>query len=433
MKTLHPSATRASFLAAGARQRKHLPRTALSQWDPTQREHMPRALLARAEKGRIPSLLKLKHQRMAASPFAFYRGALPVMAYDLSLQPHTDIFTQLCGDAHVQNFGAFASPTGEVIFDLNDFDETIRGPFEWDVKRMAASILLAGDSAHVRPRQSLAAAELFLKAYSGILAEFAVMPVLAAARFQVRRVPGVHPVAQILLKAQRETPLLSLQRLTTSTPRGRVFRAIPPRVHPLSPAEAAPVLRALKPYAATLQPERQHLLSQFRPVAVASKAVGTGSLGMRDYCIFLEGNGTADPLFLQLKQETASALSPYLPRAPHASGNQGERVLLGQRAMQFQSDPLLGFTRLAGRDYLVRQLNDYKAGVDIDTLKPSDLCAYAEVCGEILARSHARAGDPRILAGYIGKGQRFREAILSFARAYAAQTLTDWKHFAAAL
>ena len=239
--------------------------------------------------------------------------------------------------------------------------------------------------------------------------------------------PAFNPVAQILLKAQRETPLHSLARLTTVTMQGRVFRGIPPRVRPLSAAEAAPVLHALKPYAATMAPDRRHLFSRFRSIAAAFKVVGTGSIGMHDYCVYLQGNGPDDPLFLQLKQESVSALSPYLPPAPDAPRNQGERVLLGQRAMQSQSDPLLGFTRIAGCDYLVRQLNDHKAGVDIATLSPSELSAYAELCGEILARSHARAGDARIIAGYIGKGTRFREAVLTFARAYAAQTLVDWE------
>ena len=425
------STARTQLFARGAQQRKQLPRAALAHWDGSLRKKAPDRLLAGAAKGRLPALLKLKQQRMAESPFAFYRGALPVMAYDLSLQPHTQLFTQLCGDAHVQNFGAFAAPNGQVIFDLNDFDETIRGPFEWDVKRMATSILLAGDTARLRPRDALAAATLFLSAYTSMTREFAAMPILAAARFSVHRLRGVQPIAAVLLKAERETPLTSLDRLTVTSPHGRIFRSLPPRLRPLTSAQAAPVLKALKDYTATLLPERQHLLAKFRPVAVAFKVVGTGSIGMRDYCVYLEGNGPSDPLFLQIKQETASALSPYLPVPAHAPRNQGQRVTEGQRAMQFLSDPLLGFTRIQGRDYLVRQLNDHKASLDITTLTAAGLSAYAEICGELLARSHSRSGDPRIIAGYIGKGPRFSRAILEYAQSYAAQTLTDWKHFTA--
>ena len=367
---------------------------------------------------------------MTVSPFSFFRGALPVMAYDLSLQPHTRIFTQLCGDAHVQNFGAFAAPDGSLIFDLNDFDETISGPFEWDVKRMVTSILLAGDTASIRRRDSLAAAALFLNAYALMMRQFASMPILALARFQVHRIRGVHPVRSILLQAERETPEHTLERLTRPAGHARVFRSLPPQLVPLVGKEAAHVLHGLKAYAATLQPERRHILSQFRPIAVAFKVVGTGSVGLRDYCIYLEGNGASDPLFLQVKQAGASALAPYLPVHSGAAASQAQRVLEGQRAMQFQSDPLLGWTRLQGRDFLVRQLNDHKASIDISVLKPQDLSAYAELCGEILARAHARAGDSRIISGYIGKGPRFRQGILDFATAYAAQTISDWKVFA---
>ena len=388
-------------------------------------------------RGRLPEYLAVKRDRMSASAFSFFRGAAPVMAYDLALQPHTGILTQLCGDAHVQNLGAFCGIGNALIFDLNDFDETIRGPFEWDVKRMAASILLAAQSANIKRSAAADAAALFLDHYSAMVSHLALLPILEVARFQVHRLASIKPIASILLKAERQSPLLSLDRLTKPTAHGRAFKTLPipgakpsapPLLRPVTGVEATRILASLPAYIATLSPERRHVMAQFRPSAVGFKVVGTGSVGLRDYCVLLEGNGAADPLFLQIKQEVRSAWAPYLPDAA-VFRNQGERVVDGQRAMQFQSDPLLGWTSIAGRDYLVRQLNDHKASVDMTTLKASGLEAYAEVCGEILARAHSRSGDARVIAGYIGKGNRFKQAICDFADAYAAQTVADWKTY----
>ena len=404
-----------------------MPRTDLAHWNPEARKRSPLHLLNESTHGRVPSLIKLKNERMASSPFGFFRGAVPVMAYDLSLSPHTGIVNQLCGDAHVQNLGAYEGPDGRLIFDINDFDETLRGPFEWDVKRMATSILLAGDAAGIKAGGCGDAVSLFLAAYCELMERFSRMPILEVARFQVRRLARIAPVSKILRKAQRATPLSSLERLTEETSKGRVFKSNPPLLRPIQGRTARLVLESLPAYTESLLPERRHFFAQFRPIAVAFKVVGTGSVGLRDYCVLMEGNGAGDPLFLQIKEEAGSAWLRYLPQAIPLPENEGQRTAEGQRAMQLSSDPLLGWTRLDGRGYLVRQLNDHKAAVDIRTLKAAGLGAYATVCGEMLARGHARSGDARAIAGYIGNGTRFKQAMHGFASAYAAQTVADWK------
>ncbi len=398
-------------------------------------------------RGRVPALVPLKHERMVCSPFGFFRGAVPVMAADLALQPHTGIFTQLCGDAHVRNLGAFAAPDGRLVFDINDFDETIPGPFEWDVKRMATSLALAGREAGVKASAGGDAMRAFLAAYRIAMHRFARMPVLELARFMVHRLNTVRPIAQILALAERATPLHNLDsltepaaqpnsaqpdsepvtsQLTPATTASRVFRSRPPVLTPIGGSAARLVLDSLATYAETLLPERRHFLAQYTPVDVAFKVVGTGSVGLRDYCVYLEGNGPLDPLFLQVKEEPYSAYAPYLGDAATPS-HQGRRVVEGQRAMQLQSDPFLGWTTIEGRDYLVRQLNDHKGSLRLDSLKSGAIQEYAAVCGETLARGHARAGDPCRIAGYIGASARFDDAITKFALAYADQTERDWQ------
>ncbi len=402
----------------------------MAEWKPGLRKREPARLLARASKGRVKALLDIRRERMAASPFGFFRGAAAVMAYDLSLMPHTKLHTQLCGDAHVQNLGAYTGPDGRLTFDINDFDETIRGPFEWDVKRMATSILLAAEATGLKAAAGESAAREFLKSYCELLERLSQMPVLEVARFQVHRLGGVHPIAEIFEEAQRATPLHSLEQLTEeSKAGGRIFRSKPPLLRRITGAEAKAVLASLKPYVHSLLPERRHFFAQFRPMDVAFKVVGTGSVGLRDFCVYLEGNGPGDPLFLQIKEEARSAYWPYLSPEKARGVGEGQRVAEGQRAMQLQSDPLLGWTTMDGRSYLVRQLNDHKASLDVTKLKPESLCAYATVCGEMLARGHARAGDAGMLAGYVGNGGRFKEAVLEFAEAYAKQSEADWKVF----
>ena len=393
-------------------------------------------LLERSVRGRMPELVRLKYELMTASPFGYFRGAAPVMAADLAQMPSTGILSQLCGDAHVRNLGAYAAPDGRLTFDINDFDETIRGPFEWDLKRMAASLVLAGRAAGHKESGARKAAQACIGHYSVQMREFARMPHLEVGKFLVHRVDLAEPVLAALAKAERSTPQHTLEQLTqpvTAKPNKsgypdalRRFKEAKPLLTRVTGSRAAAVLASLGPYREMLEPQRQHLLSFYRPVDVAFKVVGTGSVGLRDYCVYMEGNGPSDPLFLQIKEETTSAYAPYLPEA-HPAAHNGRRVAEGQRAMQIQTDPFLGWTHIGARQYLVRQLNNHKGSIEIEDLAGVNLKAYGEVCGELLARGHARSGDPQMIAGYIGNGEAFAEAVAAFGVAYADQTEKDWE------
>ena len=449
----------------GRERRKQMPRVDHKIWKASARRQSPLKLLEVSTRGRVPALLTMKNQLMAASPFGYFRGAVPVMAYDLSLMGNTGICNQLCGDAHVRNLGVFAAPDGRLVFDINDYDETIVGPFEWDVKRMATSLVLAGRMGGTKDARCQEAAMLFLGRYRSTMAAFARMPVLEVARYQVHRLRTVSPVAGILLAAQRATPIHNLLALTevegaekkaarpakgAKTPKkiekgvvvekaGRIFKTVPPNLKRVTGALAEKVVASLVPYEASLQRERKHFLDQYRPVDVAFKVVGTGSVGLRDYCVYMEGNGRQDPLFLQIKEETESGYAPYIDRAigrkagRRARQHHGRRVVEGERAMQVQSDPFLGWTTMDGRDYLVRQLNDHKASIQLEDLKAAGLLEYAGVCGEMLARGHARSGDSTMVAGYLGNSTRFDDAVGAFAMAYADQTEVDWKELVRSL
>jgi uncharacterized protein (DUF2252 family) len=387
-------------------------------------------LLAQSMKGRVPALIKLKYELMAQSPFGYFRGAVPVMAADLSVLPNTGIVTQLCGDAHVRNLGAYGAPDGRLVFDINDFDETIRGPFEWDLKRMAASITLAGRGSGHKDAATRCAVEKCIQRYTAQMRAFTKMTWLEIGHYQVHRIGLVAPVHAALVKAERATPMHTLEQLTepaSSKPGApRRFKEQKPTLTRVTGSQAAAVLASLGPYRQMLEPQRQHLLSFYRPIDVAFKVVGTGSVGLRDYCIYFEGNGPGDPLFLQIKEEAASGYASYLPDA-HPPHHNGQRTAEGQKAMQLQSDPFLGWTHIGGRQYLVRQLNDHKASVELCDLAGDGLQAYAEVCGELLARGHARSGDPLVIAGYLGSGGIFAEALGEFGALYADQTEKDWK------
>jgi uncharacterized protein (DUF2252 family) len=413
----------------GQSRRRQLRRQQNDQLNIKARKATPLSLLERIERGRVSSLVKLKHQLMAESPFSYFRGAAPAMAADLAVVPNTGIEVQLCGDAHVRNLGAFAAPDGRLVFDINDFDETIRGPFEWDLKRMAASLVLAARESRHKESAAREVVEQCILRYCELMRAFARMPLLEVGRFQVHRLGSVQPVHKALLKAERATPLHNLELLTEpipGKPGTRRFREIKPHLTRITGSQAERVLGALDPYREILESQRQHLLSLYRPIDVAFKVVGTGSVGLRDYCIYFEGNGPSDPLFLQIKEEAPSAYLHYLPGA-HASPHNGQRVVIGQRAMQLQSDPFLGWTHIGARHFLVRQLNDHKGSIDLTDLAGGGLMAFGEVCGELLARGHARSGDPQVIAGYLGSGGTFAESIARFGTLYANQTEKDWQ------
>jgi len=293
--------------------------------------------------------------------------------------------------------------------------------------------VLAGRASSHKEASARAAVERCIEVYAAQMRAFAGMPTIEVARFQVHRMNSVQPIQAALLKAERATPCHTLEQLTVPSSKAGEpsrFRDQKPMLARISGRQAAQVLAALSPYSAMLEPQRQHLLSLYRPVDVAFKVVGTGSVGLRDYCIYFEGNGPNDPLFLQIKEETTSGYAPYLPDAKPANQN-GQRVAEGQQAMQVQSDPFLGWTHIGSRDFLVRQLNDHKGSIDLEDLSGKTLVAFAEVCGELLARGHARSGDPLTIAGYLGAGDGFAQALAKFGSLYADQTEKDWEELKA--
>src|SRR5260370_28235864 len=327
----------------GRKQREKLGRAAHQALRPKERNFDPIAVLLASAEGRLRHLRPITHDRMRASPFAFFRGWVPIMAADLARLPHSGIPVQLCGDAHVQNLGSFAAPDGKLVFDFNDFDESIRGPWEWDVKRMAASIVLAGREAKHKRQACHAAAEAFVQRYCAFICEFSKMPILQAARHQIHREDRIKPVSAALLQSYRATPQDLLKKFTQSTghkePRFRDGRPVFWRVRG---DEAKQVLASLGPYRESLRHESLHLFDLFRPIDVGVQVVGTGSVGLRDYIVLLEGNGPADPLFLQIKQKSPSAYARFLPNV--TCENEGQRAAQGQRAIQPLSDLLLGWT-----------------------------------------------------------------------------------------
>jgi uncharacterized protein (DUF2252 family) len=423
-----PASPRERF-EAGRRLRARHPRASLGQWSPIEHDARTRlALLDAANAGRLAGLLPEKRRRMRASPFAFFRGAAPLMAADLAALPRTGVLVQLCGDAHVRNLGAYAALDGAIVFDLNDFDETIRGPWEWDVKRLATSLVLAGGEAGLGSGRCEESVRVFVASYRWHLRMFATMRFAALARYLIARRNDDSVLDDVLEEARRITPTRNLRRLTIEM-RSRVrFHDRRPDLRHLSPRISADVIRSLTAYRATLAASRRRTFDRYRPVDVAWKLVGTGSVGTRDYIVLLFGNGPRDPLFLQVKQELPSCYAPYLRRSPRTD-HEGQRVAEGQQLMQTLSDPFLGYTRVAGRDYLVRQLADHKAALDPAGFTRRTLIEYAGLCGEVLAKGHARTGDAALLAGYVGRGTRLDEAMAGFAVAYAEQTRIDHRAF----
>jgi len=413
--------------ALGRARRKQMARQDHSHWRPEARRHKPVVLMEESMRGRVPQMIPLKYERMLESPFGYFRGAVPVMAADLAVMANTGIVTQICGDAHVRNLGAFAAPDGRLVFDINDFDETTRAPFEWDLKRLATSLVLAGRAMSAKKGVCEQAVLAFALQYRKFVEMFARMPVTEIAHFQVHRLQRISPVSKALLQAERSTPMLTVEQLTEpgKTPGSRVFKENKPLLSRVNGSQRRAVLASLVEYTASLLPAPRHFLAQYHPVDVGFKVVGTGSVGLRDYVIYLEGNGPGDPLFLQIKEQPGSAYAPYVS-AQGLALHQGQRVVNGQRAMQFQSDPFLGWTTIANRHYEVRQLNDHKGSISVEDLAGEGLLQYAEMCGELLARGHSRSGDPCVLAGYIGNGKRVGEALIRFAEAYANQTEKDW-------
>ncbi|MGI9103553.1 MAG: DUF2252 domain-containing protein [Terriglobales bacterium] len=417
--------------AAGKALRNKVSRREQGGWQPApDRPDVVDALLA-ANRGRLPHLLPIKYGRMAASPFGFFRGAVPVMAADLATLSRTGLTVQICGDAHVRNLGAYAAPDGHLVFDINDFDESLPGPWEWDLKRLATSLVLAGRESGNGDKDCGTAVEALVRSYRKGLRKFSEMKVLELAKYEVQRHVQRGPVCDIIAKAARATAEDTLKKYTARRNGARHFVRQPPLLTPVAPATGARVMQSLKEYRESLGADHQVILDAYRPVDVCFKVVGTGSVGVRDYVVLCFGNGLEDPMFLQVKQELASAYVAYLPELVFA--HQGRRVAEGQHRMQTLSDPFLGWTTIEGAHYLVRQLRDHKASVDPKELKGQALEEFAAVAGEVLAKAHARTGDGAAISGYCGTNDRFDQAICQFALAYAQQTERDHEQLVMAI
>jgi len=417
----------------GREQRRKLKRSAHGQWDAKLRKHDPVEIILAVNRERIASLVPIKMARMAASPFGYFRGNVPVMAADLGTMRSSGITVQICGDAHVRNLGAFAGTDGRLVFDINDFDETIRAPWEWDLKRLGTSLVLAGREAQNSDRACHEAVLACGEMYRRKMAEYCWMTCLDVAHCRIHRQFFGQPGASVLERAERATPAHSLAKLTVARGKPRMFREVKPVLTHPSKSRAREVLQALKSYRETISPSGIHLLNFYRAVDVAFKIVGTGSVGLHDYAVLhFAGDGAVDPLLLQVKEAVVSAYAPYVQGA-ETGMHQGERVVHGQRMLQAQPDILLGWTAMGKADYLVRQLNDHKGSIEDADLRGAGLTEYATTCGEVLARGHARSGDPAVLAGYLGPNDRFDRALGRFSMSYAEQTTRDYAGFKKAI
>jgi uncharacterized protein (DUF2252 family) len=441
--------SRADRAARGKDARAAAPLESHSEFRPGASRDPVGLLLGQGE-SRVPELVPVRHGRMLVSPFTFYRGAALPMAADLATTPASGLRVQLCGDAHLSNFGAFASPERRLVFDVNDFDETLPGPFEWDVKRLAASFAVAGrDSgfpAKARRKITLAAAAGYRTAMRGFAqqpfldvwyAHLDIEPALAEFRSQVDA-KRFKAAEKLLAKAHTRDSTQALGKLTTIVDGRRRIISTPPTIVPVEEifadvqaAELYDQLRAiLAKYRRTLQSDRRHLLRQFTLVQMARKVVGVGSVGTRAWILLMDACDGVEPLFLQAKEAQPSVLAGYCGRSQH--NNQGERVVAGQHLMQAQSDIFLGWTRVANpvdgmdRDFYVRQLRDWKFSVPIEQMLPVGMTLYAGLCGWTLARAHARSGDRIALAAYLGGSAKFDQAIADFAETYADQNEHDY-------
>jgi uncharacterized protein (DUF2252 family) len=433
----------------GRAARAETPRSSHGAYEPAAARADPIALLERQAVTRLPELVPIRYGRMLASPLAFYRGAAGIMAADLATTPRTGFTVQCCGDAHLSNFGIFGSPERRLVFDINDFDETLPGPWEWDVKRLAASLMVAAGendfSAGARDNAVLATVGEY-RVRMGQFAKqrnldvwYARIEVDALAR-QFAASVGAHTLkraGKLVSKARTRDNAQALAKLTRMVDGLPRIVSQPPLIVPLDELvesereRTLPVLQGvLRTYARSLQADRRVLLDQFEMVDFARKTVGIGSVGTRSWIALLLGRHNRDPLFLQIKEAQPSVLERFLAASTYE--NAGQRIVVGQRLMQATSDIFLGWLKLEQdldgepRDFYVRQLSDWKGAVTVDRMTPQELTDYGRLCGATLARAHARSGDRVAIAAYLGSGGAFDRAILAFSHAYAGQNQRDY-------
>ncbi len=442
--------------ATGKAARSQAPRSAHGEWEPAADRTDPVAILEEQALTRVPELVPIRHGRMATSPFAFYRGAAAVMAADLSRTPASGLRAQACGDAHLANFGVFAAPDRSLIFDLNDFDESLPGPWEWDLKRLAASFEIAARENGFKPKDRRDAVSTVACVYRESMREFAKLRNLEVwyARLDVELVmrelraeegrKKLRNAEKGLAKARAKDSLRALDRLTHRVGDELRIASKPPLLVPLDELleggqreeVEATLLGIIDSYRSTLQGDRRRFLDTYRFRDLARKVVGVGSVGTRAWIVLLTGRDDGDPLVLQAKEAQASVLEPYLGESDF--DNHGRRVVEGQRLMQAASDSFLGWCPAVGvdgreRDFYVRQLWDGKGSSDPEAMSPAAMATYARLCGWTLARSHARSGDPIAIGSYLGSGQVLDDAIAEFAAAYADQNERDHAALLAAI
>jgi uncharacterized protein (DUF2252 family) len=449
-------ATPAERAAMGKAARERAPRSSHAEWEPVADRPDPVDVLERQAAERLPELIPLRYGRMLVSPFTFYRGGAAIMAADLAGTPSSGLWVQACGDAHLSNFGAYAAPDRELVVDINDFDETLPGPWEWDLKRLAASFEIAGRDRGFDETQRRDVVLTVTRAYRESMRRLAALSNLDVWYLRV-------DVAQIrerfqadvskkelkgfdrgVAEARRKDRLRAFSKLTHRIDGELRIASDPPVLVPLEEmfsgkqlvqAEAG-IRNVIEEYRETLSPDHRHLLDTYRHVHTARKVVGVGSVGTRAWIALFVGRDEGDPLFLQVKEAQASVLEPYT--APSEFSHQGQRVVAGQRLTQAASGIFLGWLTGTGpdgtsRDFYVRQLWDQKGSATVETMSPRRMTAYAELCGVILGRAHARSGDRIAIAAYLGGSDRFDRAIASFASAYADQNEHDYAALAAAV
>jgi uncharacterized protein (DUF2252 family) len=421
--------------------RARVPRSSHAFWAETPDRPDPIALLESQEVTREQDLVPIRHARMRVSTFAFYRGSAIVMADDLARTPMTGIRTQLCGDAHISNFGLYASPERTVLFDINDFDETLPGPWEWDIKRLAASAYIAGRGNGFSEPDCREASLAAVRSYRLRMAQFATMGYLDVWYSHVtaddllaliQDVKSQKRAQKLLGKTRQRTSMQALSKLTEIQDGQRIIASDPPLVMRINTETIQTQLQELfDTYLGTLRGAQRNLLHRYRVVDFARKVVGVGSVGTRCFILLLLGRDDDDPLFLQVKEAPPSVLERHLPKTEFKQ--QGERVVSGQELMQAASDITLGWLRGPERDFYVRQLRDMKGSAEIENLTATQLAFWAEVCGWALARAHARSGDPAEIAGYLGASDTFDRAVALFSEAYANQAERDYQALLAAI
>jgi uncharacterized protein (DUF2252 family) len=448
--------SRSDRAARGRAARELVPRGAHGDWTPDPDRQDPVALLEEQGASRVQELVPIRYGRMLVSPFTFYRGAAYLMASDLAGIPSTGLTVQLCGDAHLSNFGSFTAPDRRLVFGLNDFDETLPGPFEWDLKRLVSSFAVAGRDRDFDTEHRLAINLAVARAYRLGMQELAQKRKLDVwyARLDLDEIqemlaaqmkPGeAKRFEKNVAKAQTQDSLKAFKKLVEVVDGRPRLVGDPPFIVPLADLlpdlqrhQVDDALRALlQSYRRSLQGDHRHLVEGFHFVDAARKVVGVGSVGTRAWIVFMVGSDDDDPLFLQAKEAQASVLEPFLGRSKHA--NHGQRVVEGQRLMQSSSDVMLGWIRTDGldgvsRDFYVRQLWDGKGSAIVEAMKPKAMAAYARLCGWTLARAHARSGDPMAIASYLGTADSFDLALAKFAESYADQNERDYAALKAAV